>query len=381
MNAQAQQLIRALHNVPHRMVLAFAGGGASAATDLLAVPGGSRTILEVIVPYGEQALIDFLGQRPEQYCSEAVTQMLAQRAFERACWLTSAGQTGDQVMNVGLGCTASLVSTRPKRGEHRLFVHWRNETASQEYSLVLQKGARDRDAEEALVAAVVLNTLAEGCGLTERIELALLPGEQMESKSSSKPATTRLVHPDGQIQPASSWDATRPTAILPGSFNPLHEGHWKLAAAATQLSNLPISFELSVDNVDKPRLEDAEIRRRASQFAWRAPLWLTYSAATFLQKARLFPGAVFVVGADTAERIIAPRYYADGDTGVLTALAEIERLGCRFLVGGRNANAGNFLTLDDLCIPEGFRGLFSGIAREQFEANISSTSLRRLASQ
>src|SRR4051794_9968871 len=100
--------------------------------------------------------------------------------------------------------------------------------------------------------------------------------------------------------PTSDADAvclgsgTRPLALLPGSFNPVHAGHWGLAAAAERQLHAPLAFELSVQNVDKPALTPDEVHLRASQFAGKADLWMT-RAPTFVRKARLFPGTTFVV--------------------------------------------------------------------------------------
>src|SRR5262245_56934703 len=60
-----RQLIETLYHAGRQCVLAVAGGGVEAAAQLLTVPGGSRSVLEVIVPYHERALIDFLGHAPE----------------------------------------------------------------------------------------------------------------------------------------------------------------------------------------------------------------------------------------------------------------------------------------------------------------------------
>src|SRR5262249_18559734 len=108
---------------------------------------------------------------------------------------------------------------------------------------------------------------------------------------------------DGTLQNPSD----PPGLLLPGSFNPLHPGHLELAALRL---GRPAAFELSVVNADKPPLSESEVRRRLRQFARQAPVWLT-RAPTFLEKARLFGGAVFVVGADTAVRIVQPRFYGD----------------------------------------------------------------------
>ena len=65
-------------------------------------------------------------------------------------------------------------------------------------------------------------------------------------------------------------------------------------------------------NADKPPLADEEVRRRLTQFVWRAPVWLT-RAPTYTEKAELFPDCVFVIGADTATRIVQPRFYGDSE--------------------------------------------------------------------
>ncbi len=122
--------------------------------------------------------------------------------------------------------------------------------------------------------------------------------------------------------------------LLPGSFNPLHAGHVLLARIAEELRQQPAAFEISVTNVDKPpltRLRPCD--NGSTQFAWKSPVELT-RAPTFLEKSRLFPGTTFVIGADTAERLIAPRYYGDDEVRMHVALEEIARSGVQ-LSGGR----------------------------------------------
>src|SRR5262245_6491898 len=111
-----RSLIEALHQAPAKYALALTGGGTSAAAMLLSVPGGSRTILEVAVPYDESALADYLGSRPGHYCSADTTNAMARRAAERASWLAPRAAVA------GVACTASLATDRPKRGDHRFHV-------------------------------------------------------------------------------------------------------------------------------------------------------------------------------------------------------------------------------------------------------------------
>lgn len=376
MDSAVRSLIEAVHQRPMRCVLVLTGGGTLAAGWLLTVPGGSRTILEVHTPYAEQALSDYLGRTPEQFCSAATSQDLANRAYDRAAWL-GPGERG-----AGLACTASLVSNRPKRGDHRLHVSIRTADSLTTWSLTLHKGARDRDGEETILDAVILNALAEAVGVNERLRVPLLDGEvlQRADRTPADPLQALyrrtvaivLAELDGRLRS----DPPLPKAVLAGSFNPLHHGHLGLAAVAERVLGMPVAFELSIINADKPALPLEESRRRLEQFTWRAPLYFS-RAPTFAEKAAVFPGAVFVVGCDTAARIVAPRFYHDRDDLRDAALELIRSHGCRFLVAGRDGPDGRFHELGDIAIPERYQDLFAGIPEQEFHVPVSSTELRQ----
>ncbi len=163
-------------------------------------------------------------------------------------------------------------------------------------------------------------------------------------------------------------------ALLPGSFNPLHHGHEALAGVAAELLGREVVFELSVVNVDKPALTHAEAERRAAQFTGRWRVLLT-RAPRFIEKARLFPGSAFIIGWDTAVRLVQPRYYDHSEAAMHAALDEMRDLGTHFLVAGRATN-GNFLTLDDARPPVAFASMFEAIPESLFRADVSSTERR-----
>jgi hypothetical protein len=372
MDPEVRALIEQIHAAPSKAALALTGGGASAAGWLLAVPGGSRTVLEVSVPYAQAAFAEYLGREPAAYCSEAVACDLAVRARERAARLAP----GDRV--AGVGCTASLRSDRPKRGEHRVHVGLAGETGVAVHSLTLAKERREREGEEEVAARMVVNALAEAFALPGRLTLPLLTDEAVVRTEEPAGLLVRFLRGEQArvcVGPDGRWsaDAPPPGVLLPGSFNPLHEGHRGMAAAAAAVVGRPAAFELSGVNVEKPPLTEGELRRRLTQFAWRAPVWLT-RAPTFLDKARLFPGTVFVVGADTAARVVEPRFYGGSADAMRAALAEVRALGGRFLVCGRLLN-GTFVRLDQLGVAE-FGDLFREVPEEVFRADVSSTQLR-----
>jgi CTP:molybdopterin cytidylyltransferase MocA len=197
--------------------------------------------------------------------------------------------------------------------------------------------------------------------------------EALARGNSPQIAGPTLITAAGQWRPDPP---RRPQALLPGSFNPVHEGHWGLAAAARDILGHDVDFELSRRNVDKADLTDAEVARRAAQFVGRADLWVT-SAPRFFEKAALFPGCAFVVGADTAARLVDARYH-EGDCGNLaTALDRLLECECRFLVAARVDSGGALLTLDDVDIPSRWRPMLRAIPATRFRFDLSSTDLRR----
>ncbi len=162
--------------------------------------------------------------------------------------------------------------------------------------------------------------------------------------------------------------------VLPGSFNPLHVGHRRLAAIAASLLGGSVEFELSITNVDKAPLGQREVARRASQFGRAEPLWLT-RAPTFVEKAVLFPASTFIVGADTILRVADPRYYQKRAIGRDDAISAIADARCRFLVFGRLVDGG-FRTLSTLDLPPALAYLCEEIEGDTFRMDLSSTDLR-----
>lgn len=376
MDPQRKALISALHNEGRRWVVAVAGGGAGALGWLLSVPGGSRSILEAIVPYDERSLADFLGYSPSSFCSVDTARALARRTLDRARWLVP----GEAV--AALACTASLRSDRPKHGDHRFHLAVQTHQQAFTYSLTLTKDARSRAEEEIVLDLVLLNAMAEALNLSERVDVPLFPGESIQRQTH--PAEDALaalfegrlaalcLTPDGR----ANANAPRPQLLLPGSFNPLHAGHLALAKTASTLTGFPPAFELTIVNADKPPLPPEEVRRRISSFTWQAPVWLT-RAATFTDKAELFPGTVFVVGTDTAERILQPRFYGNSPENLERALNHLRERACRFLVAGRITPKGDFIGLDNLDIPPSHRDLFAAIPPDRFRVDLCSSQLRQ----
>lgn len=372
-DSDRRSFLSALHHCGRQAVIAVTGGGSLAISDLLSVPGGSAFLLEAGVPYSPHALTEWLGREPEQSCSRETALAMAVVAWQRANKFLSSPSEA-----VGVGCTAALVSNRPKRGEHRAWIATHTSSSTHLAGLSLAKGIRDRMGEERLVADALLWLLRETCGLRASLALDLSDSDSLTSETCiAHPLLVELVagrratlwsvqsewRPDPPIQPVG---------ILAGSFNPLHDGHRELARIAERRLGGPVAFELAWVNVDKPPLDYLTIESRCRQFADR-PVVLTCEP-TFVLKSRRFPRTTFVVGFDTAERIVQPKYYGT-EIDMFAALDQIRVHGCRFMVAGRRVGS-DFRGLSDLKVPAVAQDLFEGIDEADFRRDISSTELR-----
>lgn len=376
-DAAWQKLISAVQGSGRKAALAITGGGTGAIAEILRVPGGSRLLVEAQVPYDTQALEAFLGFAPAQACSAETAVAMARSARARAVALVPAGCDC-----VGLGATAALASDRPRKGEHRFHIAFAGAAGVAHCTAILAKGRRDRAAEEDLVSRAIVAWLADACGIAAPSPRNMLDADEhfAEVRVAATDAIDRLLageldrvtaEPDGRMRVL----APRPRVLLPGSFNPVHAGHALLARVAEELSRQPLAFEISVTNVDKPPLAGDMVRQRLTQFAWRSPVELT-RAPTFVEKSRLFPKATFVIGADTAERLFARKYYGDDEDRMHGALDEIANSGNTFLVAVRVDATGSVRRLNDIPVPRRYLDLFTEIPAHRFRFDISSSEVR-----
>lgn len=251
--------------------------------------------------------------------------------------------------------------------------------------VTLSKGLRSREQEDTVSSHYLLKAIADACKVSGTFVSELTESEVPEDSEvlfDEDQELQQLI--DGKIcmkvYPFSNEAYTSNSErkiLLSGSFNPLHDGHVKLLEVASSIcSDGYPCFEISAINADKPPLTMSQIKDRVKQFEKIGKTVIISNQPYFYKKAEVFPGSAFVIGADTAARLINPKYYGGDHGKMLEILVGCKRLGCTFLVGGRKVD-GVFKVLKDFDIPEEIKDMFVSIPEESFRLDISSTEIRK----
>ena len=317
--------------------------------------------------------------------------------------------TGPVAPVVGAACTAALATDRPRHGADHAFVAVAGALGTAVSELPFSgapvvaagpaspagpaqsadRGSQSRRAaarqqQEVAVSTLLVAELAAACGVDA--------GRGSERAGAPETRACREFQPSGSLaaleigrgwvmldtaaQVVTAPVDWRGKALLSGAYHPLHAGHLALGDAAASFLGREVVYELPLANADKAPISLPEAQRRAAQFAARAPVVVS-RAPLFAAKAALFPGAAFVVGADTAARLVDARFYGGAPRAMQAALAAIASHGCSLLVAGRRVG-GRYLILNDLAprIPAPHRGLFRALPEALFRYDISSTEVR-----
>ena len=333
------------------------GGGSPLLADLLTVPGASNTVLEVSVPYAEQALHELLGSAAGASCIRTNWPRPGHARLS-----TRAALGADHAF--GLGVTASLSSSSAKRGQTRAYWAIQTATQSASYQLMLDNADSRAKQEQQLNQA-----------LWQSIEHSLLgaqlPSSQAQLSQLTAPESWQpLLHQTPYATCTQNHDGK---LILPGSFNPLHQGHQQMLHVAESVTGLTGAYEMTLRNADKPDLDYLTVRERLDGLKV-SPVWLT-NLTNFEQKAERFSGRYFALGTDTLARIAQPRFYADDNNRMLQAIDNIVQHNIAFLVFGR-LNGADFIELADLSLPANLESICQAVASEVYRNDISSSAIR-----
>lgn len=340
------------------------------------------------VPYSGAALNELLADEDfSQACSADTARLMSAAALKKTVselLCESRDLNSLSTTNIfALSCTAALVSSQVKKGQHRCHVSVTSPRYSYTWSLYMNKGERSREDEDYACSRLLLDAVSSASGvaplseryllepresgldgiLTEQVYTSHTPfkidtvlanllssksgmavfvgkGAQLHGSAScsSPPDEDSAADRDSDMLVYEDIRLPKHTIVYPGSFNPLHEGHVQLVASAVStiqqahpsLSSAPVVFELSILNADKPPLGTEDVLRRVRQFLNSSLLQsaglhnvavCVTSRPLFASKATLFPDCTFLIGSDTLSRLIDPKYYAHSRENMVAALA------------------------------------------------------------
>jgi len=343
-----------------RIYVVATGAGAGLQKLLWDVPGISKVLAGAEFPYAADATDRFLGFVPERYCSIETAIALAMEAYYRAFQLQRAGA-------IGLGLSASVASAAEHRGDHRIFAATVSDDDCRLYAVRLSKGsgpdARARDGD--ICDRLGLAALLHAAGQAE--EPSPISGmiEFHSERCADRALSVLLEHPlftraaKRRPAPANGNGLT----LFPGAFNPPHDAHYWMAREHSA------TFHVTIDPPHKPPLGVAEIIQRAKLLEGYDRIF-TRDDPLYIDKARRFPGARILLGADALVRLLDPAWGQE----IEPMVQEFRSLGIRFLVADREMN-GELLTLDSVEAP---RDICQRILRPSHHLALSSTKTRAL---
>ena len=169
-----KKIIKKLHNNPYKLISVITGAGVTAITDMLSVPGASKTVLEVIVPYSKSALEFYKNAPIINHVSVKESQELALLAYRRG-----KNYIKNNEDYIAISCTAAISTIPQRKGEDRAHISWTNGKEIKSVSIYLSKMFRSRISQERLISDLIINSIAESFGIDLKLDLDLYDDEKI----------------------------------------------------------------------------------------------------------------------------------------------------------------------------------------------------------
>ena len=282
------------------------GAGASFQNELWEVPGSSAYLSGASFPYDAAEQEELLGFMPTQFCSEEASVDLACAAYMKA--YKFGGKDA-----VGLGLTASVASEKPHRGDHRVYATIITKDKVWSFHKVLKKGCglKQRQSDN-----LDCNDLAFFM-LVDALDISSFNAEGKpflrEYKDNTQLAMDRFFKHPYFSASGKRYDKCQYTgkwALVPGAFNPPHQGHFGMQQGVFDQYGYRGVFEITSGLLHKGNLTIQDLLQRAKLLKGNDCIF-TQQLPLYLDKVKAFPGAALVLGADACLRLFDPKWGLD----------------------------------------------------------------------
>ena len=358
------------------------------------IPGASKSIVEIGVPYGKGAFINLLGYEPTSYVSQETALSLAEKAYLNSQLYELLDHKGEieQIEYkevIGVGVTGALKTTYEKKGEHQAYICLMGDI-SYIYHLKFKKDLRMREDEDFITSDIIIQLISNyidgkpeisslvNTYLTNEDEIKLIKQFAIDDYMLDNVENQKIKNIINMANGKVYYNLNlKSYIVLSGAFNPIHDGHIELIKSAAQKlgwDKSRIIFELSISNADKGLVDKNVYKKRVEAINSKGYNAMITKIPYFGDKNFYLTNGYFLLGADTFKRLLDKKYYENSYEFMIAKLSEFRKKNNKLIVASRYDSAnGKLSTLRDFTIPE---ILTDFVIELDFRMDISSSEIR-----